>query len=348
MPAQFPSSQNVFVRSHEGSNKMVIDFSRNPNDFAIAKYAQIVPVDQVAGYYMEMTVEEAGRVLSSTLAEFAWADNAKAPAQTDGTESFEFKGFRTERYLYGFRMGDRTVGQATWDIIAQHGAIKAQQAMTARTLLAITILTTAGNYDSTHTSAVTSITGNTGKWSASTTARQDIRRSLNHAVNRIRLDTLGRVKPNEIMLVISPGAAKEIVETQEIQDFIKGSPTAWASIKGDLQDQNQNVGYGLPPQLFGYELVIEDAVRVTSRKGATKAASFVLADDTPFMCARPGGLEGVAGAPSFSTMTIFMKEEMTVETQHDPNNRLTDGRVVEDFDPVLTAPVSGFLFTAAI
>ncbi len=348
MVAQFPSSHNVFVKDHNATGKLVVDFSRNVNSFAVNKYCQIVPVDKVAGYYLEMTVEEAGRILNADLSNFAWADNADAPEDSDGTESFQYKEFRARRYKYGFRLGDRTVDQSTWDIVAQHGALKAQQAMTARTQKAITLLTTAGNWDATHTSAVASISGNTGNWGASTTARQDIRRSLNFAANIILQDTLAAVDPADFILVISPGLAKEMVETQEIQDFIKGSPAAYASVKGDLADQNKNIAYGLPTQLYGYELVIEKTVKTTSRKGATKATSFVLADATPFMVSRPGGLEGQYGSPSFSTCTIFIKEEMTVETLHDVNNRLTRGRVVEDFDPILTANVSGFLFTAAV
>jgi hypothetical protein len=39
---------------------------------------------------------------------------------------------------------------------------------------------------------------------------------------------------------------------------------------------------------------------------------------------------------------------MTVETLNDRDNRLTDIRVVENFDVVLTAPISGFLFTSAV
>src|SRR5690606_13212897 len=122
-------------------------------------------------------------------------------------------------------------------------------------------------------------------------------------------------------------------------------PEAWASVKGDLADQNKNSAYGLPPKLYGYDIVIEDAVKVTSRKGATKAASFVLADATPFMTARIGGLEGLYGAPSFSTCSIFMQEEMTTQTKNDPDNRNTKIRVVENYKVVMTAPVSGFLFT---
>lgn len=348
MVAQFPSSQNVFVKDHAATGKLVVDFSRNPNSFAVNRYAQIVPVDKVAGYYLEMTIEEAGRILNTDLSDFEWADNADAPEDSDGTESFEFKEFRARRKKYGFRLGDRTVDQASWDIVAQHGAIKAQQAMTARTQLAITTLTTTGNYAASHTSAVTSISGVTGNWAASTTARQDIKRSMNHAANVILQDTLSVVDPADLIMVISPGLAKEMSVSQEIVDYIKQSPQAFAYVKGDLADQNRNIAYGLPPQLYGYDLVVERTVKTTSRKGATKATSFVLPDATPFMVSRPGGLEGQYGSPSFSTCTIFMKEEMTTETLHDVNNRLTRGRVVEDFAVVLTAPVSGFLFTGAV
>jgi len=343
-----PGAANVFVADHQASGKLVVDFSRNPQKFAINRYTQTVPVDKVTGYYLEMTVEEAGRILNTDLAEFDWPDGTDAPEDVDGTESHEFKAFLCQRRKFGARLGDLTVDQASWDIVAKHAAIKAQQAMTARTQKAIDLLVTAANYASDHTSAVSSITGNTGKWPASTTARQDIRRSLNHAAKQILLDTLSAVDPEDLMVVMSPGCAKEISESQEIVDYIKGSPAAWASINGDLADQNRNVGFGLPPSLYGYEVVVEKTSKVTSRKGATKVSSFVLADATPFMCSRPGGLEGLAGAPSFATCTGFMQEEMTAQTKNDPDNRLTRVRVVENYDYILTAPVSGFLFTAAV
>jgi len=348
MTFQYPSSQGVFVKDHAASGNLVVDFSRNPNEFAINQYAQIIPITKPSGYYLEMTVEEAGRILNTDLAEFEWPDNADAPEDTDGTESFEFKEFRARRKKYGFRLGDRTVDSSSWDIVAQNGSIKAQQAMTARTQATITELTTASKYAASHTSDVTTITGNTGKWSASTAARQDIKRSLNHAANVIRQDTLGAVKPDQLILVISPDLAKDMSETQEIVQLVQQSPTAYAYVKGDLADQNRNIAYGLPPKLYGYDVVVEDAYKTTSRKGATKVTSSVLPAATPFICSRPGGLIGTYGSPSFSTCTIFILEEMTVETLHDVNNRLTRGRVVEDWASILTAPVSGFLFTNAV
>jgi hypothetical protein len=245
-------------------------------------------------------------------------------------------------------LGDQAIGQADWDVLNQHAAIKAQQAMTARTQKAITALTTAGNYASTHTSAVASISGNTGNWSASTTARQDVKRSLNSAADLILKDTLAAVDVNDLILVMSPTCARKVSECQEIVDHIKGSPEALAQIRGELP--GENAIFGLPNKLYGFTVVVEKCAKVTSKKGATKAVSYVLTDTTPFMCARPGGLVGVAGAPSFSTCTVFVyeKDEMSVETLDDRVNRRQLISVVDNFDTVMTAPVSGFLFTSAV
>lgn len=348
MTAQFPSSTNTFVKDHAATGKLVVDFSRNENDWALNRYAQLVDVKKVAGYYLEMTLEQAARILNTDLSDAAWPDNANAPSQFDGTESFQFKEFHTDRFLYGATIGWRTEDQASWDIVAQHLRIHAQRAMTARTLKAITLATTAGNYDSTHTSAVAAISGNSGTWAASTTARTDIKRSLNYAAELILKDTLGAISPSDLILVISPTTARKITESQEIVDYLKQSPDSWAWIKGDLANQNKNLAFGLPPTLYGFEVVIEKTVRVSTRKGATTSKDFVLPSTTPFLCARVGSLEGMYGGPSFSMLTNFVKEDMTTERKDDSDNRLTNARIIDDFGMKMTAPVSGFLFTSAV
>lgn len=345
MPAVYPSSSNVFVRDHDASNKMVIDFARNLKDFALNQYVQIIPVKKVAGYYLHMTIEEAGRILHADLRNFAWPDGQPAPEGAEGTESFEFKDFTTKRFAYPFQLGDLTIDQATWNILAQHSSIKSRQAMTARTQLVITEATTTGNYDSSHVIDVTALAGNTGKWSESTSARQDIKRSLFTAAERILDDTLAAINPEELVLVISSGLAAEIAQCQEIVDYIKGSPDAYAQIRGELP--NRNKFYGLPEQLYSFKLVVEATRKVTTKKGATTARSSVLTKATPFMCSRPGDLVGVADAPNFSTHVLFAQEEMTVETLRDAPNRRTTGRVVENLVAKTIAPVSGVMFQNA-
>lgn len=345
MPAVHPSPYNAFIRDHDASNKMVIDFARNVNKFAVNKYTQVVPVKKVAGYYLEMTVEEAGRILQSDLANFVWYDGQPAPEGNGDVESFQYKPFETLRYAYPFKLGDLTIDQASWNILAQNSSIKSRQAMTARTQLAVTALTTTGNYAASHVMDVTAISGNTGNWAQSTTARQDVKRSLNTAAEQILDDTLAAVELEDLILVINSNLAKQLAETQEITDYIKGSPDALAQVRGELP--GANVLYGLPNKLYGFELVVEKTRKVTSRKGATRAVSQVLPTATPFMVARPGGLVGVADAPNFSACCCFAQEEMTVETLRDPINRRTLGRVVENLVYKMVAPASAVLFTEA-
>lgn len=324
---------------------MVIDFARNIKKFAVNKYTQVVPVEKVAGYYLEMTVEEAGRILHADLRNFVWYDGMPAPEGVDGRESFEFKPFETTRYAYPFMLGDLTIDQASWNILDQHASIHSRQAMTGRTQLAISKLTNTANYPASHVLDVTAITGNTGNWSQSTTARQDIKRSLTTAAEQILDDTLAAIELDDLVLVINSALAAELTQSQEISDYIKGSPDALAQVKGELP--GDNTLYGLPNKLYGFPLVVEATRKVTSKKGATTARSQVLATATPFLTARPGSIQGVADAPNFSTCVCFAQEEMTVETQRDADNRRTKGRVVDNVTYEIVAPVSGVLFQNA-
>lgn len=338
---------NTFVPSMEATGNMVVDFSRNVDSFPINKYLQIVPVDKSVGLYAKLGYDEGARILQTNLANHMWADGDDAPSDRNQNDTHGFYPYQTQRFFFGYRVGEKTAEQAAWDILAKNGRMKAQQAMTARTMLAVTKLTTGANWPTANTSAVSSISGVSGKWNLSTTARMDIKRSIDYAIDIIRIATNGAINSNDYKLVMSPGCARKIVVSQEIVDFIKGSTDAREYINNKL---GPNAMYGLPAHLYGVEVVIEDTVKVTSKKGATRAASDVLSDSTPFIVSRPGSLvnPGANSAPNFSTACIFMYEEMTVESKYDKDNRVHHGRVVEDYVTEITAGVSGFLFTAAV
>lgn len=348
MAATYPGGgSNTYVPSTDATNNMVVEFSRNPKSFPLNKYISIVPVTKDQGLYTLMTNEEAGRILDTSLADHFWADGEDEPESRGKSESFEFKPYATKRLHFGFRLGKKSSDQASWQIVAQHSRIKVQQAMTGRTQLAVTLLTTTGNYAAANTSAVSSISGVTGKWDVSTTARMDIKKSLDYGRDIIFKSTLGGVSMDDFVFVISAGCARLISTSQEIVDYIKQSPAALDYIKGNL---GPNAQFGLPEYLYGCKLVIENTVKATNRKGATKATSYVMADTVGVLVCRPGSLvkpEDSNAAPSFSSATLFAYEDMTVETKTDTDNRLEKGRVVEDYALVLTAPASAFLFTAA-
>jgi len=341
---QYPGYLNTYIPSHEATKKMVIDFARNINDFEVNQYCQIIPVDKMQGLYLEMTIEEAGRITQSDARNDLWADGAVAPEFRDSTESFIYKPYQCQRFAKGFVLGNLTVDQASWNIVAQHASIYARHAMTRRTQLVINELFTEARYDSSHVLDVTAdIANTTGNWEQSTTARQDIKRSLNTAMELILDDTLSAVNQKDMILVISSGLAAKLTECQEIVDYIKASPDALAQVRGELP--GSNTMYGLPDTLYGYKLVVEKTRKVTTKKGAaTQTKTAILGDDKAALVSRPGGLIGVADSPNFSTVVNFVQEEMTVETLTDPDNRRRIGRIVDTFVSKVVAPASGVIF----
>ena len=189
--AAYPSEGNVFIRDHAASGQLIIDFARNPRDFAVNRYVTIVPVKKTQGLYLQMTIEEAGRIQQTDLANFVWADGQPAAEGNDGLESFAWLTFKTIRYNVPVLLGDKMVDQADWNMVAQYSSIKARQAMTARTMLAVGALTNTNNYSSTHVlDVVNTVAGNSGSWAESTSVRQDIKRSLNVGAELILKDTL--------------------------------------------------------------------------------------------------------------------------------------------------------------
>ena len=334
--AQTPGAHNVFIPNTDATNNMVVDFSRNINKFALPRYAQYIPVQKVDGRYIRMTIEVAGRLINTNLRDFVWADGTEAPQGYGNRELFEYQNYRTTRYAFPVPFGELTTDQADWDVLAQHARIMAQLAMTARTQSALTEM------DSNISQTATATSIGTGKHDVSTTARKDIKRSFDFAADVIQKATLSAVGPEDLHIVVGSDWARRIAVSQEIVDHIKQSPAAREELEKGLAPNNR---FGLPSTLYGYPIEIETTVKVTSRKGVAKVAAYVFDGDTVYMVSRPGGLEGVEGAPSFSTLTAFLKEEMTVESKHDRDNRMNKTRVVDDYDLVVTAPIAGYRIT---
>lgn len=345
-----PGPTSTFIHSHEASGKLIVEFARNPKDFPLNQYAQIQTSPKPAGYYLVMTAEQAARVINADLREFLWAPGNEAPDGSWNLETFDFLPFECKRYAYPFRMDMETARNASWDIVAQHARYAAQQAMTARTVATLNVLTTSANWPASHVLSVPTIPGNSStRWDGATVANQVIRNSLTYAAELILTDTLGVVRAQDLRLVVSSELARIMARTQEIVDYIKGSPFALAQLRGELP--GRNVIYGLPDTLYGIEVVVEDTKRVTTLKGAaTTTRQNALANNQALLVSRPGALVAPSGSASFSTVTIFVREgwEMRVETKEDAWNQLVFGRVVDFFDVRLTAPASGVLFTNCI
>jgi hypothetical protein len=346
----YPAPLAVYVPSHEASGGLLVGYSRNVDDFPVNRYIQIFPSEKMLGLYASWTSRNAARIISNTDAEHVWADGDPCPPGLNNLESFIYNPYVTQRRVYSFTLGELTVDQMSFDLLMANSRDMAQQAMTARTMLVQNALQ--GASWGANTAAVNGgilpggQTWGTGSVGYGGAQGPNIKQSIQYGQQQINLATIGVVKPRDLTLVINPNTAQVMARSTEIQDYIKQSPVALAQLRGDVPSQNGV--WGLPDTLYGVNLVVEDAVRVSSRKGAASdTLAYIMPNGIAFLLARPGKLEGIAGSRSFSTVQLFFyRDELTVETLYDVNNKRYLGRVISNYVPIVASTLSGFYFTA--
>jgi hypothetical protein len=369
MASAFPSGSNTFVPSFDATGSLTVGFAKNTKDFAINKYISITNVKKTAGYYLQLNTESAARVTDALINSATWHDGQDAPTGEWEREAFEFRQYATQRYAFPFRIGYRAADQADWKIVASHAAMAAQRAMTSRASRVIDVLQAPGAFpvgnDITcvatqspegQTPSLFLNAGDSGDLNQGTSKGPALKRALNWAARKVLQNTLGVVKKEDLSIVINPNVADALSRSKELHTYLKESPAALAQVRGDADSLNGE--YGLPDKIYGYKIIIEDTVKVTQKKRTGRnqvidplnvptEEGFILGDNL-LMLARPGQLEALEGGQSFSTCHIFAYEEMTVEQRDDPDNRRIAGRVVEDYDVQIVAPVTGFIFRNCI
>ena len=330
---------NTFVPTFsEATGLIQTEFTRNVKSFALNRYTKLVPVTTTSGYYLKINSDEAVRVVNE--ADFRWAYGEDRP--TGINNDFEFVNFSTKRYEKGFHIPYETAKVAAWDIVAQHARSRAAQLMTLRTQRALTVLTTAGNWSSnvnyfSDFDALTGLTTTNGVADGNATSQPYAARLFQTATEKLMVNTGGAIQMQDIVCVMSPKTAFRMSRTEEMKDLVK-----YTQGVDFMKGEGNFSRYGLAPALFGIgDIVIEDAVKVSTAKGATRSADYILAEGDVLFLSRPQGLTGVEGGSNFATITNFVYEDMTVETFDDPVNRRTRGSIVDNGTFELTAPLAG-------
>jgi hypothetical protein len=342
-----PSATNTFVptMNAEGTAGLVVNFSRNPKSFGLPNWASYTPVAKEHGLYLRMNIDQCARVLDSKGNNNIWARGADAPELTWNLEGFQWQSFFTQRYLYGYQLPREAEQQADFSVVSQQNAVEAQRAMTQRTVIAITAALTTSEYDANHVATATAWGG--GYINGGTPTAPYYKIMLETMFRRIHLDSRGTVSRNDVVVVLQPQQAALIGQSQEVHAYLKESPYALPQLQSENANQKQH--WGIPEYLYGFKHVIEDAVTNPNAKGAsTQAGEYAWPWDKIAMFARPGGLVAPEGSMSFSTVHVFLKEDMSVETFDDPINRRTTSRFCDDFGVKVVAPVSGVIATAAL
>jgi hypothetical protein len=355
IPYVYPSGFDTFVPQATGQ---VIAYIRDPASYKINKYAQLIRTPKTVFVWYKMHTDDMGqRVVASALWE--WVDGAKRPENPQNSQRFTLVEAQTRRHSYDFVIGWLALEQADLKLLVSHTIMARNQQMTNLTQRAATVLDSAAGWGS-NVGTVNALNGNFGYWDQAVGSDPTspyylaIKKSLDAVQTQILLATNNAVnfEENPLKLVLSPNAALRMSQTDEIHNYIRESPFALAQLEG--RAKGQNAKYGLPDQLYGWEIEIEASTIVTelaqasgglasTTVGSPPPRHFIKSDSTAWVLTRIGGIDGEMG-PSFTTLQIYYHDkEASVEVEDVPWDRLTKGAVSDNNIPVLAAPESGFL-----
>lgn len=353
MAAAFPSSTNVFVPGFNAgmTEKLITDFSRDWKKSPVTMLAGITTTDLPQGYFVRSDPSTQGLLLDDPQS-MLWPDNTPFPIQEDVRRKHEFIKWDARRYTAATTVGYDELDFASWDIEAQVLNDLGNKAMLNRVKQFYSALNTSGNYTTiagtTHTDTATNLGG--GFWGAGTSANRYIQKSLaaiNIQMEKSSVNGLGAV--GERFLVIGPNVADGMARSQEIADGVFRTTDYSQYLQYDLW-KNQWDTYGLPPILYGWVIVVDPWVKVTSKVGATDARSFASGTNVAYCLTKPGGIKSASGGKAFGSWEFFCPrgKEMVVETIDIPLNKQKLIRVNDYFDLKGVCTEASYLVTAVL
>lgn len=354
MPFTPVGSHNGYIPSWEATGQ-IIKFMRSPDAFPINNYIAFRPATKMQGVYIEINSKNAIRVGNDT--DYMWPDGAERPIGRDNRLEFQFKPYRCERQNFAADpIGDLTVQQSDWPVMATRAEQSATQGMTLLTKKCVNYLDNSSNWGS-NVATATALGG--GFIGAGTSTNPILRKLFGDVVRRIKLGTNATMGRAQISCVLDPVQALAIASSAEFHDYLKGSPDAKAQVEG--RQPNYNIDYQLPEVLYGVKIVVEDTVIENAKVGATSSTAFVKDSNKMFFTYKVDGIKGdfvgetQKQTANFSTFQLFYcgksgtKEDGTglVEVQYyyDVRNERTMIDVVMSTDPRMVAVETGFMVT---
>lgn len=355
MASSFGSSTTGFIAGFNGgmTEKLVVDFARNWQKCPVTGLCDIVTSDVPAGYFVKIDPDPQGTLIDSPNA-YLWPDNTPMPTQEDNRRKHEFVEWNAKRYVYSTWIGDLEKQFTAWDVEAQVLNDLGNQAMLNRAKLFYTLASTAGTYTNAggtsvdHTATATSLGG--GVWSGGSSANRYIQKSFAAVIQAMEKATVnGVMNLDDIWCVVSPTVADGMARSQEIADGYHRQQDFSDYLTYDLY-ANQFARYGLPPKLYGINLLVDPWIERTAKIGATETKSFVAGTNVAYFITRPGGIKSASGGRAFGSAAFFTVkgEEMRSEVIDWPIDRRKLVRTTDMLDCKWVSPRSSYLVTAVL
>lgn len=342
--------QNVTIPAYDPTLSLLVNFARNEKDYVFNKYVTRKTVKLIRGYYPNFYAPDLVRMqYPSDGRDMMWPWDQGRPVRFGNQQRFSNVNYEVARYTENGWVGDIAAQQSQWDLKQLEVNRCANKMLTLETAMTYSQFITVANWThawGTNTSTATVAGG--GFWSAGTSTNPIIKKSVNYARTRILKSTIGKVKQEDLKLIIGPELATAMSETQEIHTYLQEQSGSIGVLEG--KDPNAHQNWMLPNPLYGLEVMVEPAVYTTSAESVVTADTLNFIWDSNFavITARPGSVNSeLGGGSDFSTMHLLeLKDETyTVYEEYIKRDKGTLIAVDLAFLPLLVAPQSGWLFT---
>lgn len=223
---------NTFIPTFSAATGQIqVEFTRSVNRFPITQYAQIVPVQQMSGYYLRIDEEETARVVNTQ--DLQWPLGEDRP--TGINSDLDWTQWTAQRFQSSFAIPQETARQAQWDVVASHARIAAAKMMTHRAYRMANLITTAGVSAGSETitqpwttgvNYFANTTALTGGAVPITSSGDNVQTIIRTAIEKIVQNTVGVVGPQDIYLIVNPTTARRLAGSEGVRDYIKNTPHA--------------------------------------------------------------------------------------------------------------------------
>ena len=332
MAGTFPQAENTIIPLFENSAHLTVSYARNPKSFSLNKYSAQRSVPSTIGTFLKLDPKDAHRIPNDA----RWAPGTVRPQEPANKQGFTTDTFFAKRYTYPVLLDGLSIDLANFDVTKVHTSKLAEQAMLNRTKQALGVYLAEANYDADQ--IVTAATAGGGFLNAGNTANPYLQTALQYGAEIIEGKT-GLVLPGQISVLISHKTARKLGRSRELREFQMQSPQASGLITGE--DAKLYGQYGIPPTLFGFPVVIENAFANTGTKdhATLDVNSFIdsTLDNALYLFVREGDLMKSEHDLAVSSWTQFTYEDLKAEARQDVWNRLTEFAVTDHFDAKITA-----------
>lgn len=338
---------------------MAIAFVRDSKKFPFLNYMQLVPAPEINFMYFKLDPDEPARL--KALNEYAWAYDDYRPSGRAFSVRGDWTSSTTMRWDFPYQIGEATL--RIWrkngiDPKMIYDQLLTHKANLHRAQRCLDVVTGASYEQSTDLNTLLGISG--ASWNKSSGEEFDgggtenpnfqiVKKTFMAIHRRLHLATNAVASLDDMIAILPVDVAMALSYSGEIVNLMKQSQYA---------DQLKTVQYkrwGLPEELYGVKLVVEDTPRVFINQKADGTVAdvtvasekdYILTGDTVYFGLRQGGLDGGIGMKNFSTWQLYhFNGESRVEAFSEPKHELIEGHIVMEDRPLAVATVAGFKLT---